>query len=144
MPRLTAGRAAWLTCAVAAPMLALPAFSHVSAARGSSSSDAGAFLETIVPIALAITLYARGLFAIWHRSGQGRAQLLWRATAFAGGVVMLCVSLLSPLDRWGSELFAAHMVQHEILMLAAAPPARLHEAGCAFDWQLLFRVRMCH
>jgi putative membrane protein len=134
MPRLTAAQAASLSCLVAAPLLAFPAFSHIAAAKGSSSSDAGAILETLVPIALAIALYARGLFAIWHRSGQGRAQLLWRATAFAGGLVVLCISLLSPLDRWGSELFAAHMVQHELLMLGAAPLLVLGRPLRLFLW----------
>ncbi len=44
-----------------------------------------------------------------------------RIAAFAAGWSVLAIALLSPLDRWGEELFSLHMVQHEVLMLIAAP-----------------------
>lgn len=44
-----------------------------------------------------------------------------RACAFAGGWLALFVALVSPLDALGSSLFAAHMTQHELLMVVAAP-----------------------
>jgi cytochrome c oxidase assembly factor CtaG len=35
--------------------------------------------------------------------------------------VLLVVALVSPLDGLGAALFSAHMVQHELLMIVAAP-----------------------
>jgi putative membrane protein len=40
---------------------------------------------------------------------------------FAGGWLTLVVALVSPLHPWGEALFSAHMTQHELLMLVAAP-----------------------
>ena len=54
-------------------------------------------------------------------SARGRNEGLWRAAAFAVGLAVLAVALLSPLDRWSAELFSMHMIQHELLMLGAAP-----------------------
>ena len=45
----------------------------------------------------------------------------WEAAAFAGGWLALAVALVSPLHPWGNVLFSVHMIQHELLMLVAAP-----------------------
>jgi cytochrome c oxidase assembly factor CtaG len=49
---------------------------------------------------------------------------------------VLALALFSPVDAVGGELFAVHMVQHELLMLIAAPLLVLGRpllvAGCAF------------
>jgi cytochrome c oxidase assembly factor CtaG len=44
----------------------------------------------------------------------------------------LVVALVSPLHPWGRALFAAHMTQHEILMLIAAPLLVLGRPMIAF------------
>jgi cytochrome c oxidase assembly factor CtaG len=44
-----------------------------------------------------------------------------RAIAFGAGMLLLVVTLLSPLDAWGDHLFAAHMAQHLVLMMLAPP-----------------------
>jgi putative membrane protein len=62
-------------------------------------------------IALAAVLYGRG-----RRSGHG-----WRAVAFAGALAALVGALASPLDALAADLASAHMVQHVLLVLAAAP-----------------------
>ena len=46
---------------------------------------------------------------------------LSRGLAFAAGIVLLVVALLSPLDAWSDEIFSAHMAQHLILMMLAPP-----------------------
>lgn len=74
-----------------------------------------------IPIAIAALLYYRGLSCLWSANRRSRRELMWRAVAFGAGLIALVVALLSPLDAWGAELFAAHMVQHEVLMLVAAP-----------------------
>jgi cytochrome c oxidase assembly factor CtaG len=44
-----------------------------------------------------------------------------RALAFLAGWLTLAVAMLSPLHALGGALLSAHMVQHELLMLVAAP-----------------------
>jgi putative membrane protein len=66
-------------------------------------------------------LYARGTGRLWRRAGVGRGIPRWRFWCYAGGIAALFVALVSPLDPLGGALFSAHMVQHELLILVAAP-----------------------
>jgi cytochrome c oxidase assembly factor CtaG len=78
-------------------------------------------LEPVVLGSLALTavLYAVGLRRLVHRAGwTGRRR---RALAFLAGWLTLAVAMLSPLHALGGALLSAHMVQHELLMLVAAP-----------------------
>jgi cytochrome c oxidase assembly factor CtaG len=66
------------------------------------------------------------LLAIWmFRWGYVRGRTLpldrRRARYFAGGLVALAVALVSPLDALSGALASAHMVQHLLLVLVAAP-----------------------
>lgn len=45
----------------------------------------------------------------------------WRTLAFTGGLAVLFVGLISPLDVMGGTLFSGHMLQHLLFMLVAAP-----------------------
>jgi putative membrane protein len=65
---------------------------------------------------LAALAYRRG------RTGGPRRDIdSWRASCFAGALVALGVALLSPLDALSGALASAHMVQHMLLVLVAAP-----------------------
>jgi putative membrane protein len=75
----------------------------------------------VVPLALSTWLYAGGLYQLWRQAGIGHGIRLWEAAAFLGGILILVVANVSPLHRWGGMLFSAHMTQHELLMLVAAP-----------------------
>jgi putative membrane protein len=66
-------------------------------------------------------LYAYGVRQLWGRAGSGHGISHWQATAFGGGWLAMLVALASPLDAFSAVLFSAHMVQHELLMLIAAP-----------------------
>jgi putative membrane protein len=78
------------------------------------------------PIAAAVliasaVLYAVGLRTLWARATPARSVRPWEAGSFAAGLATLALALFSPL-AWLSEiLFSAHMTQHEVLMLIAAP-----------------------
>lgn len=72
-------------------------------------------------IALAGLWYAAGMWSLWRRAATGRGVRRWQAAAFAGGLLALAAALVSPLDALGAALFSAHMVQHLLLILAAAP-----------------------
>jgi putative membrane protein len=81
-------------------------------------------------------LYALGVSRMWHEAGTGRGIGRSRAWAFAGGWVALFVALLSPLDTLGGALFSAHMVQHEVMMLLAAPLLAVARPLGGFVWGL--------
>jgi cytochrome c oxidase assembly factor CtaG len=66
------------------------------------------------------------LVAVWaYRRGRIRGRRrdadVWRTRCFAGAVVAIAVALISPLDAMSSALASAHMVQHVLLILVAAP-----------------------
>src|SRR5436309_1466490 len=75
----------------------------------------------LIGLALSAYLYARGLRRTWKSSGVGHGVTKADACAFATGWFALFIALISPLHPWGQMLFSAHMTQHEILMLVAAP-----------------------
>ncbi len=66
--------------------------------------------------ALAVWAYRRG-----QTGGRQRPADVWRARCFAGALVALGIALVSPLDALASALASAHMVQHVLLLLVAAP-----------------------
>jgi putative membrane protein len=68
--------------------------------------------------------------------GTGKGIRRWEALAFVGGWFALFVALVSPVHAWGRVLFSAHMTQHEILMLVAAPLLVLGRPLIAFMWSL--------
>jgi putative membrane protein len=66
------------------------------------------------------------LLAAWtyHRGqsrGPKRPADRWRARCFTAALVALGLALLSPLDGLSSALASAHMVQHLLLLVVAAP-----------------------
>ncbi len=64
----------------------------------------------IVPLMITALLYRRGKTATSRERG-----FFWLGFAF------LAIALISPIDKLGEQLFSAHMTQHEILMICAAP-----------------------
>ena len=76
-----------------------------------------------VALGLAVSggAYAAGIARLWRAAGNGRAVARWRAACFAAGIAVLAVALASPLDTLGESVFWAHMVQHLLLSLVAAP-----------------------
>jgi putative membrane protein len=70
-------------------------------------------------LALAAVLYGRGRAHL----GARRRQMVRPANvvAFAGALLVLAVALASPLEVAAYSVFAAHMVQHLLLMLVVAP-----------------------
>ncbi len=64
-------------------------------------------------------VYARGVARLGRRiTGIDRAL---RVASFAAGLAVVAAALMSPLDALTSALFSAHMVQHLLLMVVAAP-----------------------
>lgn len=75
-------------------------------------------LDVVVAVGLAL---GAGLYGI-GAGRAGRRALPWpRRLAFTVGWTTLGVAVLSPIDRLAASLFWAHMVQHQLLMVVAAP-----------------------
>jgi putative membrane protein len=52
---------------------------------------------------------------------RARAAQRWHDACFYAGLLVLLVALSSPLDAFSEQLFWAHMVQHVLLLVVAAP-----------------------
>jgi cytochrome c oxidase assembly factor CtaG len=78
----------------------------------------------LVLMMASLVAYGIGYLRLRKRGSPHARSARVRAThlvAFAGGWLGLALALFSPLDPLGSALFSAHMVQHESMMLIAAP-----------------------
>ncbi len=89
-----------------------------------------------LPIAIAGVLYATGVVRVWRSARMGVGVRVWECVAFAGGWLALIVALVSPLHSLGEVLFSAHMAQHELLMVVAAPLLAVANPLLAFVWAL--------
>lgn len=92
-----------------------------AAAGPSAALQWGAEWWVLALLALSLLLYLAGLRTLWPRTRQSRAALLRQSAWFGAGWLALFLALASPIDSAGSWSFAAHMVQHELLMIVAAP-----------------------
>ncbi len=110
---------------------AQPAFAH-----GSDAHTPGWTwdLWVTVPLALALLLFLAGWFRLRQRASLGAGRLVRRALLFAIGWTILAFALVSPLHQLGERSFAAHMFEHELLMLAAAPILVLAEPLAILLW----------
>lgn len=72
------------------------------------------------------------------RAGSERLEPL----CFVAGWAVLVATLASPLDALSDALFAAHMTQHELLMLVAAPLVVLGRPLAVLPWALPHEARL--
>ena len=73
---------------------------------------------TIVLLAFT-AVYSLGWYRLWKT--LPKLVSVWRLAAFIGGIVSLWLAIGSPLAEWDEQLLTAHMVQHLLLMVVAAP-----------------------
>jgi len=140
LSRAAVERRRWATCAgCAATLFVADARAHpVDAALTAAAPSIGWSFEPWVIACLLVSaaLYGVGVARLWHRAGPGRGVHTRRALAFAGGWLATAAALVSPLDGLGTQLFSAHMLQHEALMVVAAPLFVLGRPLAAFAWAL--------
>ena len=117
------------------------AHAHTGEAAVDASSLAAVEPWVVACLVLSAGLYALGLRRVWQRAAGGRAALARRGLSFAAGWLLLAVALLPPLDPLGTQLFWAHMVQHELLMIGAAPLLVLGHPLGMWAWGLPRRWR---
>jgi putative membrane protein len=94
-----------------------------------------------VSLASCACLYARGLMRLWRTPGGRRAVRPWQVVAFVVGWSSLVIALVSPLDVLSDVLFSAHMTQHELLMVIAAPLMVLGRPLVVMLWAFRARER---
>ena len=75
----------------------------------------------IALLAGTMALYLAGLRRTWARAGVGRGITRGNVACFVLGWLAAGAALLSPLHHAAERLLWAHMVQHELLMVVAAP-----------------------
>ena len=114
-----------------------PLGEHVVGAAGRWVPDPGPLAATV---ALA-GAYVGGVRRLWARAGQGRGVRVGQTWAFAGAVVALLAALASPFDAVADALFSAHMIQHLVLILVAAPLLVLGNVTVALAWAPPLAVR---
>jgi cytochrome c oxidase assembly factor CtaG len=73
---------------------------------------------------------------LWQRAGAGRIVTRAQVAAFAAGMFVIAVALLSPIDALSGALFSVHMVQHTLLIAVAPPLLVLGSPGVPVLWAL--------
>lgn len=88
----------------------------------------------LVLLVVSALMYIVGVRRLWNAGPRGlRAWNIW---CYALGWLSLVVALVSPLHEMGSVLFSAHMTQHELLMIVAAPLLVLGRPLVPYLWSL--------
>jgi cytochrome c oxidase assembly factor CtaG len=75
----------------------------------------------VLPLVAAIAVYTIGVARLWRAGGAGAGIRRWQVGAFAVGCGAILAALVSPVDAASDQLSFAHMIQHELLMIVAAP-----------------------
>ena len=73
-----------------------------------------------ISLVMAALLYARGIVAVRARSARPSPERK-RAIAFYAGLAVIALVVMSPLHALAETLLSAHMVQHVVLIVVAAP-----------------------
>jgi len=113
-----------------------PAAAHIVGATTPRAGDWPLEPWLLGCLAASVTLYAIGVARLWRRAGVGHGIRVAQVAAFAAGWLTVAAALASPLDPLGVHLFSAHMLQHELLMLVAAPLLVVARPLAAWTWAL--------
>jgi putative membrane protein len=90
----------------------------------------------VLPLLVLVTVYTAGLL----RRGYTQP-IRWRHASFYTGWLTLALALVSPIHELGEQLFSAHMLQHEMLILVSAPLISAAHPGATLLWAFAPRHR---
>jgi putative membrane protein len=90
----------------------------------------------VIPLCALAAVYVGGAV---RRGNFDR--LRWRHASFAAGWTTLALALTSPIHELGEQLFSAHMLQHEIMILLSAPLISAAQPGATCLWAFAPRYR---
>jgi putative membrane protein len=94
-----------------------------------------------ISLALLLIVYGAGVVRVWRNAGYGHGVRPLEALAFLCGWTAIAIALSPPIDELSDTWLAAHMVQHELLMIVAAPLIAASAPLIATLWALPFAVR---
>jgi cytochrome c oxidase assembly factor CtaG len=75
-------------------------------------------IEILLSLGLAAALHLAGRWRLRRRGGKNLVAP-WRSAAYLGGLVVVAVALMSPIDTLASQFFYMHMIQHLLLVMVA-------------------------
>ena len=90
----------------------------------------------LIPLYLIGIGFYVGTQRVWHAAGFGRGVHLGQVAAFWAGWLVLGLAITSPLHWLGERLFSAHMIEHELMMVLAAPLMAYARINGALLWSL--------
>jgi putative membrane protein len=108
------------------------AFAHSAAAEEPSAWRNE--IALLAPLIVSGLWYAIGFLRLRTRVSSIHSPLSRNGALFGFGWITLISSLLSPLHELGEVSFTAHMTEHELLMLVAAPLMALSRPVSVFLW----------
>jgi putative membrane protein len=121
--------------------LPLAAAAHGEATAIVTGGAPGWTITLVLLLFASAMSYAIGVRRLWRRAGAGRGVRGVHVLRFALGWLVLAAALFSPIDALADRSFALHMLQHEMLMLVAAPLLVLARPLEAWTWALAPRLR---
>lgn len=92
-------------------------------------------------LAVFAIVYAAGVIRVWRHAGYRRGIRVFDVVAFSVGWLTLVVALSPPLDELSEQSQLAHMIQHELLMVIAAPLIAISQPLVATLWAMPTRMR---
>ena len=123
----------------AAPMLAAGTLGYIWSVAALAAGGWSARPEVAAPLLIAGGVYAVGW---WRLRRRGGAVSGWRVAASGGGLLSVFVALSPALDQLAHSSFVAHMVQHLLLIVGAAPLLLLADPFAALFWALPAPLRV--
>jgi putative membrane protein len=114
-------------------LIAPAALAHSGSAVVSGTAYEAWLLALLLVCGLA---YARGVYVLLRSARAAHTSVTRCAACFAFGWTALAAAFVSPLATATRELFSAHMVQHELLMVVGAPLMVFGRPLAIWTWAL--------
>jgi len=96
----------------------------------------------LVPLLLSLGLYLTGLARLWGKAENSVPTVRRNAALFLLGWLTLAGATVSPLHEGGEHSFTLHMIEHELIMLVAAPLMALSRPLGVMIWALPIGARL--
>jgi putative membrane protein len=125
----------WLS-ALVLTVAAAPAAAHDVSGALNSWSAWSYDPWLLIPLYLSGIGFHMGTQRVWHAAGFGHGVRLAQVAAFWAGWLVLALAITSPLHWLGERLFSAHMIEHELMMVVAAPLMAYARINGALLWSL--------
>ena len=97
--------------------------------------------EIMLTLGLAATVHLVGRWRLKQR-GTNRLTDPWRSVAYLGGLAVLWIALMSPIDVLSAQFFFIHMIQHLLLVMIAPPLMLLANPMPIMLWGLPSGLRL--